>query len=42
MLDVQDFKLVVKLNNCLRCKIGELNGNEVDEYAKKKPGVYFR
>ena len=36
------FEQVVKLNNCLRCKIGELNGNEVDEYAKKKPGVYFR
>jgi hypothetical protein len=25
-----------------RCKIGELNGNEVEEYAKKRPGVYFR
>ena len=25
-----------------RCKIGELNGNEDDEHAKKKPGVYFR
>ena len=25
-----------------RCKIGELNGNEEEEYAKKKPGVYFR
>jgi hypothetical protein len=25
-----------------RCKIGELNGNEAEEYAKRKPGVYFR
>ena len=25
-----------------RCKIGELNGNENDEHAKKRPGVYFR
>ncbi len=25
-----------------RCKIGQLNGNEVEEYAKKRPGVYFR
>ena len=25
-----------------RCKIGELSGNEEDEYAKKRPGVYFR
>ena len=25
-----------------RCKIGELNGNEVEEFAKKKPGVYFK
>ena len=25
-----------------RCKIGQLNGNEVEDYAKKKPGVYFR
>jgi len=25
-----------------RCKIGELNGNEEEEYAKRKPGVYFR
>ena len=25
-----------------RCKIGQLNGNEVEEYARRKPGVYFR
>jgi len=25
-----------------RCKIGELNGNEMDEHGKKRPGVYFR
>jgi len=25
-----------------RCKIGQLNGNEKDEYAMRKPGVYFR
>ena len=25
-----------------RCKIGELNGNENDVHAKKRPGVYFR
>ena len=25
-----------------RCKIGQLNGNEVEEYAKLRPGVYFR
>jgi hypothetical protein len=25
-----------------RCKIGQLNGNEVEEYAKRRPGVYFR
>ena len=25
-----------------RCKIGELSGNEEEDYAKKRPGVYFR
>ena len=25
-----------------RCKIGQLNGNEVEEYARRRPGVYFR
>ena len=25
-----------------RCKIGQLNGNEEEEYAKKRPGVYFK
>eukprot|EP00095_Tigriopus_kingsejongensis_P008816 maker-scaffold1015_size70757-snap-gene-0.10 protein:Tk08816 transcript:maker-scaffold1015_size70757-snap-gene-0.10-mRNA-1 annotation:"hypothetical protein DAPPUDRAFT_305821" len=25
-----------------RCKVGQLNGNEAEEYAKKRPGVYFR
>ncbi len=30
----------VRLNS--RCKIGQLNGNEVEEYAKRRPGVYFR
>ncbi|TRY73653.1 hypothetical protein TCAL_08799 [Tigriopus californicus] len=25
-----------------RCKVGQLNGNEMEEYAKKRPGVYFR
>ena len=25
-----------------RCKIGQLNGNEEEEYARRRPGVYFR
>ena len=25
-----------------RCKVGQLSGNEELEYAKLKPGVYFR
>ena len=25
-----------------RCKVGELDGNEWDEHAQKRPGVYFR
>ena len=25
-----------------RCKIGQLNGNEEEEYARMTPGVYFR
>ena len=25
-----------------RCKIGQLSGNEELEYAKRRPGVYFR
>eukprot|EP00096_Caligus_rogercresseyi_P016873 TRINITY_DN996_c0_g2_i3.p1 TRINITY_DN996_c0_g2~~TRINITY_DN996_c0_g2_i3.p1 ORF type:complete len:1255 (-),score=221.80 TRINITY_DN996_c0_g2_i3:184-3948(-) len=25
-----------------RCKVGQLNGNEEEEYARRRPGVYFR
>ena len=37
---IQKFKMLAPFFP--RCKIGQLNGNEVEEYARRKPGVYFR